>query len=110
MDNNRSDRMHISEFSDMPPFVEPLMCADDPEMVNGVDGWSVRPIGDWGCDWALGKLYADVHARATEPAFISFVLASILCKARHGLLKGDGAIESGFYDRIARLACAGALN
>jgi hypothetical protein len=104
----------LEEVADMPCFVEPIMCPDDPETVTALDGWSVHPSGDEESDRATGELFAELavkYARANDaPSFVSFVLATIQWKARDGLLMGDGMIEHGFYDRIARLACAGALN
>lgn len=79
-----------------------------------VDGWVPAPSsGDEACDFVLGEIYADMavmHAREqNDPGAISFILGCIACKFARGEIE-YGGIEKGFTDRIARLACVGALN
>jgi hypothetical protein len=79
-------------------------------LVIGLDGWVVQPFGDWHFDVTIRELYADMavaRAKATEqPDFITFLLACIHHKARHGSLPPSSeAIENGFYRRLAWFAC-----
>lgn len=78
------------------------------------DGWKVpEATGDYELDFALGGIYAEMavkHARAiNNPAFVSFVMASIYYKAVSGRIR-IGGTEQGFLNRVARLATAGVLH
>jgi hypothetical protein len=81
---------------------------------GAIDGW--RPgqaTGSMEADFAAGRLYADMavkHARDVKnPHAISFIIASMNCKAVRGEIT-YGGYEQGFLDRLAFLACAGSLN
>jgi hypothetical protein len=105
----------LSVFANYPCFVKPLVCSDNPELVNYIDFWVVEPLGDWDLDTEIGEQYADLavmHAKVLrQPEFVACVLAFINYKARHGLLPAQSeAVVHGFFRRLAKLAYLGSMN
>lgn len=100
----------LSEFAGLPCFAKPIV--NDGNLVVALDGWVIEPTGDWGLDHVTGERYADAAIRYARtkgnPDFVTFVLATIHLKGHAG--KAASGIEAGFLARLAKLACAGALN
>lgn len=90
----------LTEIVGNPSFTRPALGDDG---LVGISGWNVTPTGDWDVDHAMGEAFAEEAAAYASakgcPAFLTFVLTSILHRVHSG--SGYGAIEAGFCSRIA---------
>jgi hypothetical protein len=92
-----------------PVFVQPILCPDNPRHVCGLDGWHVKPTGNWADDYQTGGWFAEdavFWSRIMGVGFLNFVLASLVAKGPASYT----AVEYGFLSKICSYAHAGSLN
>lgn len=104
----------VKQFTGLPDFCKPILKQENAALLTYIDGWDIKPSGDTLADLETGRNYAEMtvaYARKTgSPAFITFVLDAIQFKTVSDGAKSLGAIEYGFFQRIAQSAYCGALN
>lgn len=98
----------------LPQFMRPYCSPLTPNKVEWVDGWVVETSGDLELDRILGEFYAvEVTRLANEqnnPSLVTFAIACLMEKSKSNQLTSEGAIESAFVGKLARMACAGSKN
>lgn len=98
--------------SSLPPYVRRRPEIEDESRIDAWDSWVVETTGDDQTDYRLGSQYADIAVELAliqqSPAAITLPLSSMYLKQTHGMILA-GAIERGFVDRVAQLACRGAV-
>lgn len=91
-----------------PPFMKLKDDATDVNLAESWDAWAVEPTGNEKADYLKGVEYADIALRKVavtdNPAAMTMPLFAMVGKLLSGESKGS-AIEKGFVDRLASLAC-----